>query len=214
MREILNGIRSPISSPQSNKILYSILIFVVGIILGIVSKFLDETPSNLLPNFLDMLDLRNFFSQIGVWIFLSVVISIYSKSPFRAAINVFLFFVGMIGSYYAYTVLFAGFFPKSYMLLWISMTVISPFLAFVCWYAKGKSTISILISSIILWIISRQAFAFGFWYFDIRNSLELFLWLAMIMVLYESSKQIIKVLIIGLCLYFLTSQINLFWGLL
>ncbi|WP_159882096.1 hypothetical protein [Paenibacillus puerhi] len=175
---------------------------------------LDTTPSNLLPYFLEILDLRNFFSRMGVWIFLALVISVYSKSPVRSAINVFLFFVGMVGSYYLYTVLLAGFFPKSYMMIWIIMTCISPFLAFVCWYAKGKGIIAFSISSIIFMLISRQAFAFGFWYFDIRNNLELLLWIATIFVLYQSPKQIIKVVIIGLLLYFLTAQTNIFWGML
>lgn len=151
---------------------------------------------------------------MGVWIFLAVVISVYSKSAIRSAINVFLFFVGMVGSYYLYTVLVAGFFPKSYMMIWIVMTVISPFLAFVCWYAKGKGIISISISSIILLAITRQSFAFGFWYFDIRYNLELLLWIAMIFVLYHSPRQIIKVVTIGLILYFLTAHINLIWGML
>lgn len=214
MKDFLNEIRRPINISLSNKVLYSTLIFIAGVVLGIISKALDETSSNLLPYIIDVLDLGNFFSRMGVWIFLAVVISVYSKSPVRSAINVFLFFVGMVGSYYLYTVLVAGFFPKSYMMIWIVMTAISPFLAFVCWYAKGKSTVSIFISSIILLFISRQSFAFGFWYFDIRYSLELLIWLATIFVLYESPKQIIKVVTIGLFLYFLTSQINLFWGIL
>ncbi|MFJ7826619.1 hypothetical protein [Psychrobacillus sp. NPDC096623] len=107
--------------------------------------------------------------------FLAVVISVYSKSPVLSAVNVFLFFVGMVGSYYLYTVLVAGFFPKSYMMIWIIMTCISPFLAFVSWYAKGTGIIAISISSIIFVFISRQAFTFGFWYFDIRNILEFLL---------------------------------------
>ena len=94
------------------------------------------------------------------------------------------------------------------------MTCISPFIAFVCWYAKGKGSIAVLLSSIIFMFISRQAFAFGFWYFDIRYPLEFLLWIAMIFVLYQSSKQIMKVMTIGSLLYFLTSQINIFWGML
>lgn len=210
----LNEIRRPIKISLARKCLYSILIFILGVILGVISKVLDTTPSNLLPYFLEILDLRNFFSRMGVWIFLAVVISVYSKSPIRSAINVFLLFVGMVGSYYLYTVLVAGFFPKSYMVIWVVMTAISPFLALVCWYAKGKGIIAISISSIIFMFISRQSFAFGFWYFDIRNGLELLLWVATIFVLYQSPKQIIKVVTIGLFLYFLTAQINLFWGML
>lgn len=214
MKDFLNKIRKPVNIPLSQKVSYSVLIFFMGIILGVISKVLDETASNLLPHFLEVLDLRNFFSRMGVWIFLALLISVYSKSPIRAAINVFLFFVGMVGGYYLYTVTIAGFFPKSYMLIWIFMTFVSPFLAYICWYAKGKGITATAISSIIFMFISRQTFAFGFWYFDIRNILELLLWLAMIFVLYQSPKQIIKVATIGLLFYFLTAQINLFWGML
>ncbi len=161
-----------------------------------------------------MLDLRNFFSRMGVWIFLGLLISVYSESPLRAAINVFLFFVGMVGSYYLYTVTIAGFFPKSYIMIWIGMTFISPFMAFICWYAKGKGIIATFISSVIFMFISRQAFVFGFWYFGIRYILEFLLWIATIFVLYKSPKQAIRMVIIGLFLFFLTSQINLFWGML
>ncbi|MFD4820528.1 hypothetical protein [Peribacillus butanolivorans] len=214
MKDFLNEIRRPINISLSRKFLYSTLIFIAGVILGVLSKVLDETASNSLPHFLEVLDLRNFFSRMGVWIFIAVLISVYSKSPVRSAINVFLFFVGMVGSYYLYTVMIAGFFPKSYMMIWIVMTVISPFIAFVCWYVKGKGIIAIFISSIIFMFISRQAFAFGFWYFYIINILELLLWIATIFVLYQSPKQIIKVITIGLLLRFVTSQSNLFWGML
>ena len=214
MIHFLNEIRRPIEIPLSRKLLYSTLILITGVILGVISKVLDTTPSNYLPYFLQVFDLRNFFSSMGIWIFLAVVISVYSKTPIRSAINVFLFFVGMVSSYYLYTVFIAGFFPKSYMMIWIFMTCISPFLAFVCWYAKGKGIIAIAISSIILMFISRQAFSFGFWYFDIRYSLEFILWIAAIFVLYQSPKQIIQVVSIGLLLFFLASQINLFMGML
>ncbi len=93
MKAYLNKIRRPERISLSQKFLYSFTIFVVGIILGVISKALDETASNLLPYFLEVLDLRNFFSRMGVWIFLSLLISVYSKSPVRAAINVFCFFL-------------------------------------------------------------------------------------------------------------------------
>jgi hypothetical protein len=214
MKDFMNEIRRPIYISQSRKFLYSTLIFISGVILGVISKLLDETASNVLPYFLETLDLRNFFSRIGVWIFLAVLISVYSKSPIRSAVNVFLFFVGMVGSYYLYTVMIAGFFPKSYMMIWVVMAVISPFIAFVCWYAKGQGIIAISISSIIIMFISRQTFALGFWYFDILNTLELLLWIATIFVLYQSPKQIFKVTTIGLLLNFVTAQTNLFWGIL
>jgi len=150
MINFLNEIREPIKMSLSRKVFSSILMFITGVILGVISKVIDTTPSNYLPYFLEVIDIGNFLSRMGVWIFLAVVISVYSKSPVWSTINVFLFFVGMVGSYYLYTVLVAGFFPKSYMMIWIVMTAISPFLAFVCWYAKGKGVIAIFISSIVI----------------------------------------------------------------
>lgn len=214
MKAYLNEIRRPESISLSRKFLYSFTIFVVGIILGVISKALDETASNLLPYFLEVLDLRNFFSRMGVWIFLSLLISVYSKSPVRAAINVFLFLLGMVGSYYLYTVTIAGFFPKSYMMIWVGMTFLSPFMAIICWYAKGKGPVATCISSVIFMFMARQAFIFGFWYFDIKYILEFLLWVATIFVLYQSPKQALTMIIIGIFLFFLTSQLNLFWGML
>lgn len=214
MKDFLNGIRKPVYISLLNKFLYSTLLFVTGIILGVISKVLDETSTSVLPYILGVMDLSNFLSRIGVWIFLAVLISVYSKSPIRSSLNVLLFFIGMVGSYYLYTVMIAGFFPKSYMMIWIIMTAISPFLAFVCWYAKGTGLIPILISSVIIMVISRQAFIVGFWYFDIRNILEFSLWIATIFVLFNSLQQIIKVLSIGIILFLLTSQIYSFWGML
>ena len=214
MRLFLNEIRKPINLSTSRKFIYSISIFIVGVMLGVISKLLDETPSNYLPFLLETLDLSNFFSRMGVWLFISVIISLYSKSPIRSAINVFLFFVGMVGSYYLYTIAIAGFFPRSYMMIWVAMTIVSPLLAFVCWYAKGKGPIAIFISAVIFMFMSRQAFVFGFWYFDVRYILELVLLIFTIFILYQSPKQIIKVVTIGVLIFFLTAQFNIFWGML
>jgi hypothetical protein len=175
---------------------------------------LDETASNLLPSFIEMLDLRNFLSRIGFWIFSGVFISLFSKTSIRAALNNLLFFVGMVGSYYIYTVAIAGFFPKTYMMLWVAMAILSPFLGAVCWYAKGTHFVSVCISALIFMMMTRQTFAFGFWYIDVRNYLELFLWFLTIILLFRTPKQIVQVLGLGVALFFITYQIDLFWGML
>ncbi len=214
MIDFFNRVRRPVAIPGSQKIINSFSILLTGIILGILSKKLDTTASNLLPSFLESLDLRNFFSRMGVWIFLAVLISVYSKTPLRAAANVFLFFTGMVSSYYLYTVFIAGFFPKSYMMIWVAMTFLSPFMAFICWYAKGEGIISIIIAALIFMFMARQTFVFGFWYLDLINILELFLWVGTMFVLYQTPKQFAKVVTIGFLMFFLTSPLNLFWGML
>lgn len=92
MKDVLNKIRKPEKLSLSKKVISSALIFVVGVISGVISKMLDTTAINALPRLLQVLDLGNFLSRIGVWIFFGVVISVYSKSPIRAGINVFFVF--------------------------------------------------------------------------------------------------------------------------
>ena len=83
-----------------------------------------------------------------------------------------IFFVGMVSSYYIYSNLVAGFFPNSYAMIWFGFTAISPLLAFICWYAKGKRKISFILSSIIIAILFNFTFIYGWSYFDIYSILE------------------------------------------
>lgn len=125
--------------PVRKQVIDTIALLLFGIGLGIFSKFLDSTASNALPFIFEYLDLRNFLSRFAIWLFLALCISIYSRSSIRASLNVFVFFMGMVSSYYLYSKFAAGFFPKSYAMIWFGFTAVSPLLAFICWYAKGKA---------------------------------------------------------------------------
>lgn len=200
--KILNNIREPKQILIKQKIINSFMVLALGAVLGILSKVLDDIPSNWLPYFLQTLDLRNFFSRIGIWMFLATVISVYSATTFRAAINVFLFFAAMIATYYSYTIFIIGFYPKSYMMIWIGLTMLSPILAFVCWYAKGKGIFPLIISSFILAVLFGQAFGYGMFleYLSLDYGLEFLLWVAAIIILYQDLKQGIKM--VGLSIVF------------
>lgn len=172
--------------PVKKQIIGSVGILIFGILLGTVSKYLDDQQAGL-PVFLAMLeeqfDFHNFLGRFAPWIFIAVCISVTSKSPKRAAINVFLFFVGMVSSYYLYSKYVAGFFPKSYALLWVCFTIASPFLAFICWYAKGTGKVAVVISAGIIGVLFNTTFAYGLFYFDLRYVPELVILLIAIWVL-------------------------------
>lgn len=161
-------------------------IALLGIALGLFSKYLDYRQGQLptLLQFLDeTLDFHNFLGRFAIWIVLAVGISISSNSPIRAAINVFAFFVGMVASYYWYSTFIAGFFPRSYAMIWVGFTILSPLLAFICWYAKGSGWISLVLSSAICAVLFNLTFAYGATYFDLRSSLELVTFLCSLVLL-------------------------------
>ena len=211
MKEFLNKIRIPNNDMKTkNKIINTFLITLLGILLGIFSKWLDNLGINdaiWWQHILGILDLRNVFSDIGIWLFLAITISVFSKTPLRASLNVFLFFVGITVSYHLYTIWFSGFNPKSYMMIWYGITAISPILAFICWYAKSKDKISILICSLIFCVMFKLCFSIGIWYFYFKSTIDTLLFLGTILVLNVEPKNIIYSLIIGFALVFLSCAI-------
>ena len=177
MNLFLNDIRcaeNPISG--NRKIINTIAAFFLGIALGIFSKFLDFRQAQL-PGVLmaidGALDIHNFLGRFAIWALIALCISVYSNSAIRASVNVFVFFLGMVTSYYLYSNYVAGFFPRSYAMIWVGFTMISPFLAFVCWYAKGKSRPAFVLSVLILAVLSNMTFVYGWGYFEARSILEL-----------------------------------------
>lgn len=202
MKNFLDKIRTPDKTLKtSKKNINTILIFLLGIVLGIFSKWLDNLSINDViwwQHILGIVDLRNVFSYLGIWIFLATTISVFSRTPLRASLNVFLFFVGMTVSYHLYTIMFSGFNPKSYMMIWYGITAITPILAFICWYAKGTHKISIMISSLILAVMLIVSFSIGLWYFYFKSVIDTLLFLGTMTVLYMKPKNSIYSLLFAI----------------
>ena len=176
MINFLNDIRNA-ENPISNnrKLINTIALLFFGIALGTFSKYLDfrqaELPSVLMA-INGVLDIGNFLGRFAIWVLIALCISIYSNSAIRASINVFVFFVGMVASYYLYSNYIAGFFPRSYAIIWFGFTAVSPLLAFVCWYARGKSKLAFILSALILAVLFNMCFVYGFGYFSAWSVLE------------------------------------------
>ena len=161
------------AKPLGEQIAYGIFILVLGVALGVLSKFLDCYPSNRLPGFLEDLDVRNFLGRFSFWVLIGLWLSVSSPSPGQAALRVFLFFFGMVSAYYLYSASIAGFFPRSYAMVWLGFTAVSPLLAILCWYAGGKGIPSFALSVILLAMLFWCSFVGGWFYVEPRSGLEL-----------------------------------------
>ena len=189
-----------------NKIINSIIILIFGIVLGVFSKWLDILALNdsiWWQHILGMLNLGNIFSLLGVWVLIAVCISVYSSSPLRAGINVFIFFLGMCVSYHIYTIVFAGFNPMDYMIIWYGITLISPFIAFVCWYAKGNGIITFIIKICIITVMILCSFSIGMWYFDFISLIDTIFFIIILVVLYDTPKNLLYSLVCSVLVAYL-----------
>ena len=191
MIKLLNDIRNAENSISNNsKIINTIVVLFLGIALGTFSKYLDFRQAELpcvLMAIDEAFDIHNFLGRFAIWVLIALCISIYSNSAIRASVNVFAFFVGMVASYYLYSNYIAGFFPRSYAMSWFGFTAVSPLLAFVCWYARGKSKLAFILSALILAVLFNMCFVYGFGYFSARSVLEVIVFIIGFIVLKRNS---------------------------
>ncbi len=110
------------------KLLSPPVMAVCGLAIGVIARMLDIYTQNL----------GEIFSQMAVWILLGALISVYSPSPKRAAVNVLLFCLGMLATYYAAAALTHGVYSRSFVIGWTVFALCTPVMAALVWYTKEK----------------------------------------------------------------------------
>lgn len=185
MKSYLDKIRTPKKDVSlKTQITVTVGMILFGFALGVLQKWIDSLPSNQMPVLIQLLDMKNYFGRLAIWILLAAVISVYSKSPLSASRNTFAFFNSMVAGYYLYCNYNLGFFPKAYMMIWVAMSLASAFMAYICWYAKGEGVIAIIISGVIIGVLFAQAFSLtqGFYVYYYEEAVT---WLLGVAILYR-----------------------------
>lgn len=214
MKSFLEKIRKPRTDiPLNKQIAETIGIILFGLVLGVLQKWIDGTAANALPVVMHQLDIGNYFGRLAIWILLVTIISVYAKSPLRAAINTFFFFISMLAGYYLYCNYILGFLPKTYMMIWIVISFATFFMAYVCWYAKGKGIIAIFISSMIMGVLLAQAFHLSITQgFYMYHFLEVLTWIMSVILLRRKPKEYAMEIGLSVVIAFVYQLIMPYWG--
>ena len=195
------------------QIVITLGVILLGFLIGILQKWIDGTGGSNLPVILQQLDIGNYFGRLAIWILLGTIISVYSKSPLRAAINTFFFFLSMLAGYYLYCNYILGFLPRTYMMMWIVIALASFFVAYICWYAKGKGFMAITISSVIIGVLLAQAFNLNITQgFYVYHSLEVFTWLIGVILLRRKPKEYAIEIGLSVIIAFVYQLVIPHWG--
>lgn len=117
-------------------ILNPISMFLIGLLLGVISRLLDIYTQNL----------GNIFSQMAIWILFGVLISIYSDTQKKAMVNILPFCIGMLITYYFVAVVTKGVYSEVMIAGWTVFALLSPALAFFTWKTKEKGIFPKIIS--------------------------------------------------------------------
>ena len=117
-------------------ILNPISMFLIGLILGVISRLLDIYTQNL----------GNILSQMAIWILFGILISIYSKTKKSAMINILPFCIGMLITYYFVAFISKGVYSNIFIIGRTIFALSSPILAYFTWMTKEKGIFPKIIS--------------------------------------------------------------------
>ena len=118
------------------KILNPFMMFIIGLILGVISRLLDIYTQNL----------GNIFSELAIWILFGVLISINSETKKKAMLNIFPFCIGMLITYYFVAYITKGVYNNIFIIGWTIFAVCSPIFAYFTWMTKEKGLLPKIIS--------------------------------------------------------------------
>lgn len=139
-------------------VLNPLTMFVFGCVLGVLSKLFDIHTKVL----------GNIFSEFSIWILLGTLIAIYSDTKTKAMINVFVFCIGMLLTYYLTAEITNAVYGMSFVKGWTIFACVSPLFAYFTWMTKEKGVFAKIISiGIIAVSIFCSVFLFSLDIFDV-----------------------------------------------
>ena len=214
IKSFLEKVRKPRKDiPLNRQIAETAGIILFGFALGVLQKRMDGAPVNAFLVVMQQFDVGNYFGRLAIWILLATIISVYAKSPLRAAINTFFFFISMLAGYYLYCNYILGFLPRTYMMMWIVIAFASFFMAYICWYAKGEGIIAIFISSMIMGVLLAQAFNLNITQgFYMYHFLEVFTWIIGVILLRRKPKEYAIEIGLSVVIAFVYQLVMPHWG--
>ena len=129
-----------------NFILHPISMFIIGLITGIIIKLIDIYFRVQYFGF----SLSDVFSEFGIWILIGVIISLFSKNKKYAMLNIFLFSIGMLITYYITAEITNSVYGWAFIKGWSLFACLSPILAYLVTFTKEKGILSLMIKIAIL----------------------------------------------------------------
>ena len=138
----LDRFRTPLPAPPpGRRLLCLLLLLLAGAAAGLLGKWADFSSVQLLGD---------VFSELPIWILLGLLIARLSGSPGRAAACALVFFLAMIPAYYLAAEWMDGVWGMSYVYGWTMVACLSPFAAWLAWYAFGRGWLPNVLSVLVV----------------------------------------------------------------
>lgn len=180
---------------------------ILGIAVGAIAKFLDTVPvdGSRLNDFLSYA--ANMMTRLGIWVFFVIIIAVFSKTALKAAVHTFLFFAGMLISYYVYSAQLFGFFPTGYFLYWGAAALATPVLAVISWFGRHDLRLAHFLPALPLGLLLSLSLGIGFFYIDLVYIDEFIMFLLAGVLFYKNPRQMALAAVLSFAAAILISMV-------
>lgn len=157
----------------------ALLFLFSGMLLCLIAKYSDTVPANgFFGNIWSLIS--DITTRLGIWVLLAAIIAAWRHSPRIGAIKVFAFLIGMLLTYYDYSMLLFSFFPGYYFIRWGVLALASPIAAYIVWFGMGNGWIAAFCAAMPISLFISMGYFFFYTFnladgFDILSAVILFL---------------------------------------
>lgn len=198
IKQEINEIRQlPDKLNFKQELFFTLSVMITGTLFGLIAKSTDSFSI-----------IGDIGTNLGVWIFVGTLITVYSHTPLLAALNLPIFLLSMLASYYLYGMFALGFFPKAYFIGWLVVSLLSPIGSFVVWFSRGKRWPAIISAAFPVAVLIAEGYP-AYYTYQIPFVLNLVFAVVLLVLLPKTHKQKLFTLITSCIFAFIIAKFHL-----
>lgn len=137
------------SSKKKFDTVFILFSLVLGMLMGWVSKDLEGSGV-----------IGAIIGNIGVWVFASALLAAWSKDAVSAALNVFIYFIGVIAAYYTHWIFLGNNLPVSSVVHWLIFAALGALIGFIVWNSWGKEWVGAICAAVPISLLIAEGYTF------------------------------------------------------
>lgn len=96
--------------------------------------------------------------NIGIWVFVSALLAVYTPEAFRAAAHVLLYFIGVITAYFTNFAVMGGSVSFRTLIYWLIFGAIGALVGFIDWHACAKEWLGAACAAVPISLLAAEAY--------------------------------------------------------
>ena len=135
------------NAKRKNNTVFILFSLVLGLLMGWLAR-------DLMSMWVIGVIIRN----IGIWVFVSALLAVYSPEAFRAALHVFIYFAGVIAAYFAHDIWLGGAVSGRTMVYWLIFAAVGALIGFIDWHTYSKEWLGAACTAVPVSLLIAEAY--------------------------------------------------------